>query len=225
MARTSPKASPKRRLTRLDREEARDAAGSFNLGPLTRGAAVVVGVLAVALGLAIVVPNGPRLGGPLQPDQAPSLVTVRKTGGEVVTIPVPVPWNADTRSAVLERLTPVGVEGVELVKASVVPQGNDQLEPIRGLPPVTLEVVPVHGFTVTPGVSALEGFQMAVSLHGAGSVSGFVLTYRIDDVVTSAFIPAGAMLCEDRCTGKADVIERQRALNAELASFIDAPER
>ena len=224
-SKTAPRTEARRRLTRYDREQASAAATSFDLGPLARGVAVIAGVVVLVLALSIAVPDPPRFGGPLQPTEGPTMVTVRKTGGEVVTIPVAVPWNTDMRSAVLERLTPVGADGLDLVKASVLPQGTDPLDPAPGLPADALEAVPLRGFTATPGLSALEGFQIAVSLKGSGAVSGFMLTYRVDGIVTSAFIPAGAMLCAARCEDRLAVTERQRDVAAELASFIDAPER
>ena len=220
MAGTSSK-----RLTRLDRENASAAARSYDLGPLLRGGGAVISVVLAVFVVSLVIPDPAKLGGPLQPNAAPTLATVRKVGGDRITITISVPWNAGIGVATLEALVPVGIDGLQVEKTGVLPAGVEPLEPTRGFPPLGLAVLPVDGYGVDPGSNALDGFQVAIGLRGTGSVLGFALRYRVGDETFTAFVPAGAMLCGASCDGKAEVAEEQRGLAAGLAGFIDAPAR
>lgn len=221
MARTS---SPKR-LTRLDRDAASVAAGSFDLGPPLRGAAVVAAVVVLVLAVAAVVPDPPRFGGALQSEAAPTFTTVRKAGQDRITIGVTVPWNAGEDAVMLEELAAISTGGIQIEKTGVLPSGQEPLQPARGFPPAGLSVLPVEGYGVEPGGNALDGFQIAVGLRGNGSVLGFALRYRSGDATLTAFIPVGVMLCGTSCEGKDEVVRGQQELAARLGAFIDVPSR
>lgn len=217
-----------RKITRLDREEAARAAGSIDLGPAARGAAMVLVLLVLTLVLTMAVPNPARLGGPLQDANVvagATMATIRKADG-VVTMGVFVPWNAGHATVELEQIAAIGVEGdVELVEAGLLPSGVAALEPTRGFDQAGPPVVRVQDAPIAPGTGPLDGVQIAVALRGKGSVLGFVLRYREGDVTHHALLMSGAMLCGGSCDGRATVAERQRALARSLAGFLDAPPR
>src|SRR5262245_56289660 len=90
-----------KRLTRADRDRAREAAASKNatmdLRPAAMTTLVILGVVAFAFFASVLVPGGGTFGGPLQPDRLDSgstMSVIDKTKGKPVTLGVPVPWNA-----------------------------------------------------------------------------------------------------------------------------------
>lgn len=221
MARTSP-----RRVTRLDREEASRSAASLDVGPVVRGIAVVAAVGLLAYVVAAVAPSDGALGGPLQEDVGGGTFTsIRKTGGDEVSLVVSVPWNAGSSSVVLEGLSPIDAEGVEIKRSGIAPPGGAALQSQRGFPPEGVTLLPLSGFTAAPGTGELDGFQIVVGLVGEGTVSGFVLRYRAGDASYVALLPKGAMLCASACEGREDAEDAQRADIAGLSPFVEAPDR
>src|SRR5262245_31280314 len=86
-----------KRLTRADRDRAREAAASANatmdLRPAATTTLVVVGVVAFAFVAGVLVPGGGSFGGPLQPDRlegGSTMSVIDKTKGKSVTLGVPV---------------------------------------------------------------------------------------------------------------------------------------
>lgn len=223
-----------RRISRVEREEAAAAmaaADSIDLGPLARGALVVVAVLVLTAFASIAVPNPAGFDGPLQDGNVvagATMTTIRRGGEGVVSTGVFVPWNASDQTVVLERITPVGVEGsVEVVKTGLLPAGVTLLDSARGFPGDGLSVLRLQEAPIAPGTGPLDGAQIAVGLRGEGSVLGFVLRYRVDGGATHhALLMSGAMLCSRSCEEAEDaVVERQRALARAFAGFVGAPAR
>jgi hypothetical protein len=217
-----------KKITRRDREAASTAAAPFDLAPAARVGLIVLPVIVFALVVSIVVPNGETIGGPLQDANVgagATLSTIRRAGDGVVTIGIFVPWNTSGTTAVLEEIVPLGADGVEVVKTAIVAPGQAAIEPTRGFPPDGLVVFPVEDAGIPPGGGPLDGAQIAVGLRGEGSVLAFVLRYRVGDETFQALITNGALLCRGRCEDQAAVIERQRELAADLATFLDAPSR
>ena len=222
MARTSPRC-----VTRLDREEASRAAASTDIGPVVRGVAVVAVVGLLVYAASAFTTSGGAFGGPLQGAVAgsASFTTIRKTEAGEVTLVVAVPWNAGTANVVLDKLAPIEADGVQVKRAGVAPQGSVALSSQLGFPPDGLALLPLDGYTVTPGVGDLDGFQIAVGLTGDGTVAGFALHYHVNGTSYVAFLPDGAMLCSAGCEGRTDAEDAQRAFVSGLDSFVDAPER
>lgn len=221
-------ATTSKKITRLDREAASEAAAPFDLVPARRVALVVLPVIVLAFVISIVVPDGEKIGGPLQDANVgagATLSTIRRAGDDVVTIGVFVPWNTSGSTVTLEEIVPLGADGVEVVKTAIAAPGQTSIEPTRGFPPDGLVVFPVEGAGIPPGGGPLDGAQIAVGLRGEGSVLAFVLRYRVGDQIFHALITNGALLCRRPCEGKAVVIERQRELAADLVAFLDAPDR
>lgn len=220
----------RKKITRRDREAANSAAAPFDLAPAARVALVVLPVIVFALVVSIVMPNGQAIGGPLQDENVgagATLTSFRRAGEGTVTIGVIVPWNTSGTTAVLEEIVPLGADGVEVVKTAIVTPGQASIEPTRGFPPDGLVVFPLEDAGIPPGGGPLDGAQIAVGLRGEGSVLAFVLRYRVGDETFQALITSGALLCRGPCEDedKASVIERQRELAADLATFLDAPSR
>jgi hypothetical protein len=221
-----------KRVTRLDREAARDAANasmaSLDLRPVGRAALVGFVVLAFVLMASLLVPGGDTFGGPLQLDRlegTASMTSVRKTKGDAVTFGLFVPWNTGSDTAVLEGLTPIDANGVSLVSAAIVTSGGPPIETARGFPPTNAVLVPIDGFAVRPGDDVLDGFQLVVELVGEGTVPAFALTYRVGDAHHVAILGSGVMLCTAACEGRTEASERQRAQVVSLAAFVDPPNR
>lgn len=222
MARTSP-----RRVTRADREAARDAAARTDIGPFVRGFVIVVAIGILAYGAILLAPSEVGLGGPLQGGvvSGASLTTIRKTGGEPVSLVVPVPWNAGAGNAIVDRVVPIEADGLDVKRVGVLPPGGPSLVSQRGFPPSGVSLVPLEGYTVSPGASELDGFRVVIGLSGEGTVAGFALHYRVGGVGYVAILPDGAMLCADACEGREDAEEAQRADVARFADFVELPER
>jgi hypothetical protein len=225
-------AATTKRITRLDREEAAAAmatAESVDLGPVTRGALVVVAVAVLTVFTSIVLPDPGGFDGPLQDGNVvagATMTTILRSGDGVVSMGLFVPWNASEQTVVLEKLTPVGIEGdVEVVKAGLLPAGVAALQPTRGFPNRELSIVHVQGASIPPGTGPLDGAQIAVGLRGKGSVLGYVLRYRVDGAIRHALLMTGATLCTTPCEDEDAVAERQRALARALAGYVDAPIR
>jgi hypothetical protein len=217
-----------RRMTRLDREAASAGAQRLDLAPLARVSLVIVGVLVLAVGASIAVPDPRSIGGPLQDVNvatAASLQTIRKVGGGAVSVGIFVPWNASDGTVVLDTLVPMGADGVEVVKTGVVPAGATAIDPTRGFPPPGINTSRVEGWSVPPGSGPLDGLQLVVGLRGRGHVLAFVLRYHRGGTVHHALITQGAMLCAASCEDRIGVAERQRALAASWAPYLDAPGR
>lgn len=217
-----------RKITRRDREAASEAAAPFDVMPAARVGLVVLPVIVFAFVVSMVLPNGETLGGPLQDANVgagATLSSIRRAGDGVVTIGVFVPWNTSGTTAVLEEIVPLGADGVEVVKTAIVAPGQASIEPTRGFPPDGLVVFPMEDAGIPPGGGPLDGAQIAVGLRGEGSILAFVLRYRVGNETFQTLITNGALLCRGPCEDKAAVIERQRELAADLASFLDAPSR
>jgi hypothetical protein len=214
-------------VTRLDREEARRAAASVDLGPVARGVAVVAAVALLAYAASLFAPSGGAFGGPLQGAVAgsASFTTIPRTRGGGVTLVVPVPWNAGTGNVVLDELAPIQADGVDVKRAGVAPPGSVALESQRGFPPDGVTLLPVDGYTVAPGVGDLDGFQIAIGLTGQGTVAGFTLHYRVGGTSYVTILPDGAMLCPAGCEGRSEAEDAQRAALSELDPFVEAPDR
>ncbi len=225
-------ATTTKRVTRLDREAARQAASdsmaSVDLRPVGRGALVVFVVLAFLLLVSVLTPGGRVFGGPLQPDRlegTASMTTVRKTKGDDVTFSLFVPWNAGGETVVLERLMPIDPDGVSVLSAAVVTSGGPPVESGRGFPPANAVLEPIDGFPVPPGDDVLDGLQLAVELSGAGTIPAFALSYRVGEDHHVAILGTGVMLCIAACEGKTEASERQRAEVVSLAAYVEAPRR
>lgn len=200
-----------KRLTRADRDRAREAAASKNatmdLRPAAMTTAVVVGVVAFAFVAGLLVPGGGSSGGPLQPDRLESgstMSAIDKTKGKPVTLGVPVPWNAG---------------------AAALPLGSPPVPNHMGFPPDAAVLHPIEHFAVPPGADDSDGFQIVVGLRGAGTVQGFALTYRLGGVRHVAILGHGAMLCPKTCEGLDEAETAQRSALGSLAPFVDAPVR
>ena len=231
MVATMP-ATTTKRVTRLDREAAREAASasmaSVDLRPVGRGALVVFVVLVFVLLAGLLTPGGQVFGGPLQPDRlegTASMTSVRKTKGDDVTFSLFVPWNTGSETAVLERLTPVDADGVSVLSAAVVTSGGPPVETARGFPPENAVLEPIDGFPVRPGDDVLDGLQLAVELRGAGTVPAFALSYRVGEEHHVAILGNGVMVCIAACEGKMEASDRQRAEVLSLAAYVEAPRR
>ncbi len=225
-------ATTTKRVTRLDREAAREAASasmaSVDLRPVGLGALVVFVVLVFVLIVGLLTPDGHAFGGPLQSDRlegTASMTSVRKTKGDDVTFSLFVPWNAGSETAVLERLTPIDADGVSVLSAAVVTSGGPPVETGRGFPPENAVLEPIDGFPVPPGQDVLDGLQLAVELSGAGTVPAFALSYRVGEDLHVAILGNGVMLCTDACEGKTEASERQRAEVVSLVAYVEAPRR
>ena len=221
-----------KRLTRADRDRAREAAASKNatmdLRPAAMTTAAVVGVVAFAFVAGLLVPGGGSFGGPLQPDRLESgstMSAIDKTKGKPVTLGVPVPWNAGAATVELEGLAPIGAEGVEVIRAAAVPLGSPPVPDHKGFPPDAAVLQPIEHFAVPPGADDSDGFQIVVGLRGAGTVQGFALTYRLGGVRHVAILGHGAMLCPKTCEGLDEAETAQRSALGSLAPFVDAPVR
>ena len=221
-----------KRLTRADRDRAREAAASKNatmdLRPAAMTTLVIVGVIAFTFVAGSVVPGGGAFGGPLQPDRLESgstMSTFEKTKGKPVTFGVPVPWNAGSGTVELQALTPIGADGVEVIRATAVPLGSPPVPNHKGFPPDTAILQPVEHFAVPPGTDDSDGFQIVVGLRGEGTVQGFALTYRLGGAMHVAIIGSGALLCPKTCEGVDEAEADQRSALGSLSSFVSAPLR
>lgn len=221
-----------KKLTRADRENARQAAASANasldLARVGRIALVLVVVLIGVMAVMLFVPRGESLGGPLQASRiegASTLTVVPKTKGRPVTFGLPVPWNAGAGTVELEALRPLGADGVQVLRAAVVPLGAPPVTSAKGFPPRAAVLEPLENFPVPPGSNDVDGFQIVVGLKGAGTVPAFALIYRIGGIHYVAILGHGAMLCAKACEDQEAVEASQRALIAELSAFVDAPAR
>ena len=225
MARTSP-----RRVTRFDRQEASRTAKKAEIGPAVRAMAVVAGVALLVYVAGLLVPPAVPFGGPLQGPvvgQA-SLTTIRKAGNGVVSLVIPVPWNAGVENVVLDGLVPIGPEGLQVKRAGVAPAGSVALESQRGFPPPGVTLLPVDGYTVVPGLGELDGFEIVVGLTGEGTIDGFALHYRAGGASYVAVLPDGALLCSGECQGRPEAEDAQRAQRASiarLAAFVEPADR
>jgi len=230
MASTSTR-NPKR-LTRADRDHAREAAPSKNatmdLRPAAITAAVVVGVIAFAFMAGLLVPGGGTFGGPLQPDRLDSgstMSAIDKTKGKPVTFGVPVPWNASEGTVELQSLVPIGIEGLEVIRAAAVPLGSPPVPNHKGFPPDAAVLQPIEHFAVPPGTDDSDGFQIVVGLKGEGTVQGFALTYRLGGSMHVAIIGHGAMLCPKACEDLDEAEAQQRSALGSFSAFVSAPVR
>jgi hypothetical protein len=218
-----------RRITRMDREEAAAAAGSVDLRPAGRVTALIAAMVALLIAATVFVPDPARFGGPLQDGNVVSgavMTTIRKAGDGVVTIGVFVPWNTSDGTAVLEQITPLGVEGdVEVVKASLLPAGLAAIEPARGLPASGPSIVKVEDAPIPPGTGELDAVQIAVSLQGDGSVLAFLLRYRVDGTTHHAVLMSGVTVCKGACEDRSGIADRQAAFAKAVVGFVDAPPR
>ena len=221
-----------KRLTRADRERAREAAASANatmdLRPIGTAVLVVVGVVALAFLAGLLVPGGGSFGGPLQSDRlegGSTMSVVEKTKGRPVTFGLPVPWNAGARTVELQGLTPIGADGIEVIRAAAVPIGAAPLATHKGFPPDAAVLSPLENFAVPPGADDSDGFQIVVGLKGAGTVDGFALTYRVGGTMHVAILGHGAMLCPKACAAQDEAEARQRATLASLSGFVSGPPR
>jgi hypothetical protein len=218
-----------RRITRLDREEAAAAAGSVDLGPAGRVTAVIGVIVVLMIAASIFVPDPARFGGPLQDGNVvagATMTTVRKAGDGVVTIGVFVPWNTGSGTAVLEEITPLGVEGdVEVVKSSLLPAGLAAIEPTRGFPESGPSIVKVEDAPIPPGAGELDAVQIAVSLQGDGSVLAFLLRYRVDGATRHAILMSGVTVCKGACEDRSGVADQQSAFAQTVVGFVEAPSR
>jgi hypothetical protein len=214
-------------VTRLDREQASRAAASMDLGPFVRLVALLVVVGLAVFAARTLVPSARPFGGPLQGPVvgSTSFTTIGKTGGQPVSLVVQVPWNAGTASAILDRVVPIGAEGVRVKRIGVVPPGGVALQTQRGFPPEGVTLLPVDGYTAAPGVGDLDGFQVVVGLTGEGTVTGFALLYRVGGTSQVALLPDGAMLCADACPDRDEAEDRHRAEIAELGALVTEAER
>lgn len=220
-----------KRVTRLDREAAREAASasmaSVDLRPVGRGALVTFTVVVFVLLVGLLAPGGRVFGGPLQPDRlegTASMTSVRKTKGDDVTFSLFVPWNAGSETAVLDSLTPIDADGVSVLSAAVVTSGGPPVETGRGFPPENAVLEPVDGFPVPPGEDVLDGLQLAVELSGVGTVQAFALSYRVGEDHQVAILGNGVMLCIAACEGKTEA-RGQRSEVVALARYVEAPRR
>jgi hypothetical protein len=224
-------ATSTKKLTRLEREAATKAANEafdeIDFAPFARGTVVVLIVLALVFAAWIFAPNGSAIGGPLQDSNVGAGSTLATVGRarKMVTIGAFVPWNASGSTVMLEEIVPVGAEGVEVVKTGLAAPGQISIVPQRGYPPDGLILYPVEGSTIAPGEGPLDGAQIAVALRGEGSVLGFILVYRAGGETFRALLPNGAVLCPRACEDTTAVVERQRALLAQLSRYVDAPSR
>ncbi len=221
-----------KRLTRADRERAREAAASANatmdLRPIATVMLVVVVVVALAFVASVLVPSGGSFGGPLQPDRlegGSTMSVLEKTKGRAVTFGLPVPWNASAGTVELQGITPIGADGVEMIRAAAVPLGAAPVATHKGFPPDAAVLTPLENFAVPPGTDDSDGFQIVVGLQGEGTVQGFALTYRLGAAIHVAILGHGAMLCSKACAGQEDAEARQRATLGSLARFVSAPSR
>lgn len=228
---TTTARNPKK-LTRLDRESARKAAASANasmdLVRVGKTLLAVVLTLGVVLAVLLFVPRGEPLGGPLQASRlegAATMSVVAKTKGKPVTFGLAVPWNAGSGIVELEELVPIGADGVEVLRAAVVPLGSPPVSTGRGFPPDAAVLEPLETFPVPPGTNDVDGFQIVVGLKGAGSVPAFALTYRVGGVLHIAILGHGVMLCTKKCEGQETVEDEQRSMLADLSAFVAAPAR
>jgi hypothetical protein len=230
MATTTAK-TPKK-LTRADRESARQAAASANasvdLARAGRIALVVSAALVVVLAAMLFVPRGGSLGGPLQASRlegAATLTVIPKTKGHPVTFGLPVPWNTGAGIVELEGLQALGADGVEVLRAAVVPLGAPPVTSAKGFPPEAAVLEPLENFPVPPGTNDVYGFQIVVGLKGAGAVPAFALAYRIGGAHYVAILGHGAMLCAKACEGEEAIETAQRAFLADLSAFVEEPAR
>ena len=221
-----------KRLTRADRERAREAAASANatmdLRPVGTAMLVVVAVVALVFLAAMLVPNGRTFGGPLQSDRlegGSTMSVVDKTKGRPVTFGVPVAWNASAGTVELKGLTPIGAEGVEVIRAAAVPIGAAPVATHKGFPPDAAVLTPLENFAVPPGTDDSDGFEIVVGLKGEGTVQAFALTYRLGGTMHVAILGHGAMLCPKACEGQDEAEARQRAALASLSPFVSGPAR
>ena len=221
-----------KRLTRADRDRAREVAASKNatmdLRPAAMTTLVIVGVLAFAFVAGMLVPGGGTFGGPLQSDRLESgstMSTFDKTKGKAVTFGVPVPWNAGGGTVELQSLVPIGAEGVEVIRAAAVPLGSAPVPNHKGFPPDAAVLQPVEHFAVPPGTDDSDGFQIVVGLRGEGTVQGFALTYRLGGTMHVAIIGHGAELCPKTCEGLDEAEAEQRSTLGSLSAFVSAPTR
>jgi hypothetical protein len=221
-----------KKLTRADRENARKAAASANASlDLVRAGKITLIVVVVAilvLAVMVFVPRGSSLGGPLQAtrlESAATLTVVPKTKGHPITFGLPVPWNAGAGIVELEALVPLAADGVEMVRAAVVPLGSAPLPTAKGFPPKVGVLEPLEDFPIPPGTSDVDGFQIVVGLKGAGSVPAFALVYRMGGARYVTVIGHGAMLCAKACEDQAAVEAAQRSYLASLSPFVAGPAR
>ena len=221
-----------KRLTRADRERAREAAASANatmdLRPVGTAMLVVVVVLAVVFFAAMLVPNGQSFGGPLQSERlegGSTMSVLEKTKGRPVTLGIPVAWNASGGTVELQGLTPIGAEGVEVIRAAAVPLGAAPVATHKGFPPDAAVLTPLENFAVPPGADDSDGFQIVVGLKGEGTVQAFALTYRLGGTMHVAILGHGAMVCPKACSGQDEARAAQRARLASLSRFVAAPAR
>lgn len=222
MARTSP-----RRVTRLDREAASQAAARMDLGPSARVGATLAVVAILVLATMAFVPSGGAFGGPLQGPVAgsASLTTIRRTAGDAVSLVVPVPWNAGTASAILDGVVPIEADGVQVKRAGVAPPGGVALQSQRGFPPQGVALLPVEGYTVAPGAGDLDGLRLVVGLSGEGTVAGFAVHYRVGGTSFVAILPDGALLCTADCEDRTGAEDQQRATIGRLVAFVSVADR
>jgi hypothetical protein len=221
-----------KKLTRADRENARKAAASANasldLARAGKIALIVVVVAVLVLAVMLVVPSGSSLGGPLQASRlegASTLTAVPKTKGHPVTFGLSVPWNAGAGIVELEALVPLAADGVQMLRAAVVPLGSAPLPTAKGFPPKVGVLETFEDFPIPPGTSDVDGFQIVVGLKGEGSVPAFALVYRMGGVRYVTIIGHGAMLCAKACEGQDAVEAAQRSYLAGLSPFVSAPVR
>jgi hypothetical protein len=218
-----------RRVTRLDREEAAAAAGSVDLRPAGRVTALIAVIAALMIAATVFVPDPARFGGPLQDGNVVSgatMTTVRKAGDGVVTVGVFVPWNTSGGTAVVEQISPIGIEGdVEVVKTSLLPAGVSAIEPTRGFLESGPSIGRVEDAPVPPGSGALDTVQIAVSLQGDGSVLAFLLRYRVGGAIHHAVLMSGVTVCKDACENRSEIAERQGEFALSVVGFVDAPSR
>jgi len=221
-----------KRLTRADRDRAREAAASKNatmdLRPAAMTTLVIVGVVAFAFVAGLFVPGGGTFGGPLQPDRLESgstMSAIDKTKGKPVTLGVPVPWNAAAGTIELQGIAPIGAEGVEVIRAAAVPLGSPPVPNHKGFPPDAAVLQPIEHFAVPPGADDSDGFQIVVGLEGEGTVEGFALTYRLGGATYVAILGHGAMLCPKTCEALDEAEADQRSALGSLAAFVGAPTR
>jgi hypothetical protein len=216
-----------RRITRVQREEAASAAAGADLRPFVHGGLVVLGVLLLTVVVSVAVPGASSLGGPLQDPRVASTasMTFFRKASAPVSLPVFVPWNASGSGVVLDEIEPLEPEGVEIVRAGLLPAGVDAVEPTRGFPPPGLSLGRVGGSYVPAATGPDGAFQIVVGLRGSGTVQGFVLRYHVGDAGYAAILMQGATLCDGGCGDRTAVEDRQRALASRLASFVVGPAR
>ena len=203
---------------------------------IVKVALFVFGVAAILVGMWILVPEEASYGGPLQdPDLPAAYDGGKRSADRPLSFGFSIPWNAADQPAILDELIPLSPTGAPtIVGSGVLPPEAPPVGASGGFPPTSVRPPPVRGYTIAPGTSALDSYQIVVGLSartpGVHTIPGFEIRYHVGDTEYRAVVIQGVWLCvpadaSPKCPGKKDIKDQQRELRESLAPLTEGPER